>query len=120
MTDLAYHQAYIRLRSKTTGEWFVHRELRRKLVEDAERQEKSLAEVVTRILAERFGTPYEPAGRRSNPSREDKDILNLRIPRLVWMPVEIMAAQTGRSAEDLARELLCKHYGLTPSSPTPA
>lgn len=107
-----YHQAYIRLRSKTTREWFVHPDLRSRLVADAIEQETSIADVATRILADRFAVSYEAARRRSNPSLDDKDVLNMRVPRAVWRVIKTVANESDRDDNDVARAILCSHYGL--------
>lgn len=105
----ANQQSFIRLRSKTSGEWFAHPDLRRHLVEDAREQNSNMTEIAIRILCEHFGIDYEPGGRRAT-ARPEADVLNLNLPP------EVRAAlkRTYDPYTDGAREILCLHYGLEP------
>lgn len=103
-----HHQAFVRLRSHTTGRWFVDPELRPKLVADAEAQDSNLTEVAVKILCDRFGVPYEANGRKTAP-RGSGDELNLRIPTALY---RILSATYGAKYQDGIRQALCQHYGL--------
>lgn len=106
-------QAYVRLRSKTTGEWFAHPDLRPRLVADANERGVNMTEVAVGILCEEFGVEYEPNGRRTDPKVAD-DILNISS-----IPHEVMVQLKQRYERHLdgAREILCRHYGLKPGRP---
>lgn len=106
-----YRQAFIRLRSHTTGEWFVHPELRPRLVADADAQGSNLTQVAVRILSERYGVPYAENGRRTSPKQDDV-ILNLRLPAKLAAKIGAAAAQRGAKYQDAIRADLCAHYGL--------
>lgn len=116
MTNPDYHQAYIRLQSKTTSEWFVHPDLRHRLVADAEAQGSNLSEVAIKILADKYGVAYVSNGRRTAP-KEDPVILNLRLPRPLYAAIARAALPTyGPKYQDAIRADLCAHYGLSVSA----
>lgn len=109
MTTEAKVQRLIRLRSVTTREWYADRELRPRLVADANEQDTNLTEIVLMILAKRLGYSYAPNGRRTEPS-SNEEIIKLDVPleldRLV-----------GGAYPDLTRpkamiRILSSHYGL--------
>jgi hypothetical protein len=107
-----YEQAFIRLRSKTTGRWFVHPELRARLVAQAEAEGSNLSEVAIKILADRHGVQYASNGRRTAP-KEDKDILNLRLPRPLYDAIVRAAGpRYGAKYQDAIRADLCAHFQL--------
>lgn len=104
-------QAFVRLRS-TTGEWFVHEDLRRRLVADAEAQETNLTEVALGILAERHRIKYVPTGRRTTPRTDDVEFLNLGVPEKLARAIRTAAARADVNWIDQIRYDLQDHYGL--------
>lgn len=114
-------QTFIRLRSKATGEWFVHPDLRTRLVEDAERLDTSLTDVVNRILAARFQVTYEPQTRPSKRTEGVEDQLTLRLTPQIETAAKVLAATSGAPWQDVLRRTLSDHYGLpTDGSPVAA
>lgn len=111
MPNPGYHQAYVRLRSLTTGAWLVHPELRPRLVADALRQETNLTEVAAQILADRYKVPYTPKSRRTSP-RIEENFINMRLPDKLWASIGVAASRAGRKDMDEVRYTLCAHYGL--------
>lgn len=110
--DMADHfQAFVRLRSHTTGEWLVPEELRPKLVADAEAAGSNLTEVVLQILAARYRVAYEPNGRRTAPSKNGEE-LNLRLPWPLKTAIGASANENGTTLQDEIRASLSAHYGL--------
>ena len=102
-------QVYVRIRSKTTGEWLVHPELRGKLIETAEAKETNITDVVNEILSQAVGVAYSPARRKSKP-RPDEDKLVLKMsPELV---TALQIRYPGSKWQNGVRYLLCAHYGL--------
>lgn len=99
--------AYVRLRSKTTDEWFVHPELRSRLVADARAQGTNMTAVAVKILCDEYGVPYSGSARKTEP-RSDDDKIVLRLP------VDLNAAirRRHRLWQDGLRGSLCRHYGL--------
>lgn len=109
-----YHDAYVRLRSKPTGRWLVHPDLRTKLVEDAHKAERTLTDMIVGILADRYDVEHAGRTRRARRVSDDGDVLKLRIPIDVWRAVSVHAATQDRDPNDVIRHALCSHYGLTP------
>lgn len=107
--DSEHHQAFVRLKSKTTGDWFVAPELRARLVADAQEQGTNLTEVAVGILCRRYSVAYEPNGRRANPKADD-GVLNLRLPVRLYRAIK---ASTDGPYQDAIRAALCEHYGLS-------
>lgn len=103
-----YKQAYVRLRSHTTGAWFVHPDLRPRLVADAEEQGSNLTEVALRILCDRYRVPYAVNGRRTSPKPAD-EILNVRLPMALYRAIK---SSNDVPYQDAIRADLCAHYGL--------
>lgn len=101
-------QTYVALRSRKTGEWFVHPELRSKMVADAQERGTSLTDLTVHILCQHFKVDYTPNVRKSEPD-EDKGYLMLRLPP--ELERAISATYPKRSAEGI-RQVLCVHYGL--------
>lgn len=116
MSEPDHFQTFVRLRSQTTGEWFVPPELRPRLVADAEEHDSNLTELVIVILAKRFKVPFEATGRKTAPSKNGEE-LNLRLPMALYKAIAVAAAgQHSVQREILAA--LCANYSLT--LPTPA
>lgn len=111
MAQDGYHQTFIRLRSHTTGEWLTHKDLRPRLVKEATQTETNLTEVVLRILAERYGVPYEPTGRKTAPAKNGEE-LNLRLPLPLKTAIGAEANVIGHSLQRQILADLCDHYEL--------
>lgn len=106
--------AFVRLRSKTTGDWFVHPDLRRRLVADARDQGTNMTEVALRILADAYGVDYAGEARKTEP-RDDDDKIVLRLP--VELRDAIKRAHPDHWQDGL-RATLCAHYRLAvPQNP---
>lgn len=113
-----FHQAWVRFRSLSTGEWLVHPDLRTRLIEDAERHGTNLTDVALAILSDRYKIPHQQSSRRTVP-RADGDFLNMRVPVRLWKAIRAAANRSGRKDMDELRFALCSHYGLrVPPAPT--
>ncbi|MFL5313063.1 MAG: hypothetical protein ACJ79H_21735 [Myxococcales bacterium] len=105
-------QAFVRLRSGSSGELLVPAELRQRLAEDAKDRGTNLTEVVVSILAKRYGVECEVDQRDTKPSKSG-DWLNLRLPLPLYQALELARIGSGRrSYQDELRGALCVHYGL--------
>jgi hypothetical protein len=118
MSEDGFFQAFVRLRSHSTGEWLVPPELRPKLVADAEAKGSNLTEVVLGILAAHYKVPFEPAGRKTKPSRNGEE-LNLRLPMRLYRAIAMSAARYPRTVQREILATLCTHYGLRLTKPPP-
>lgn len=114
MSPADFYDAYVPLRSKTDGAWFVDETLRPRLVADANDQNRNLTDVAIAILCAHFELEYEPNGRASSPKR-DEAMLRLRLPLALD---DAIARERGTRAE-VIRRILSDHYGLAiPAKPT--
>lgn len=96
------------MRSRKSGEWFVHESLRARMVEDARVSGSSLSDVANRILCAHFDLPYEQMPQRAAP-REGGDNLNFRVS------VELdraVSERFGKHRLDGVRKVLCAYYGI--------
>lgn len=116
MSSAEFFQAFVRLRSHTTGEWLAPEALRSKLVADAEAQESNLTDVVIQILADTYRVPCEASGRRTKPNANGEE-LNLRLPMPLYQAIAAAAATHPRSVQREILDALCKHYGLELGAP---
>lgn len=111
---------FIRLRSKSTGEWLVHPDLRDKLIEEAEHEGTNMTDQIIQILADRYRVSYEPGGRKTNPG-DDNGVINLgdAIPEKLEMAIKRAAVRhkTGTWIDQIRRDL-CEHFDL-PMPPKP-
>lgn len=101
-------QTYVALRSRKTQEWFVHPDLRTRMVADAQERGTSLTDLTVLILCEHFKVPYTPNVRKSQPE-DDKGYLMLRLP--VELERAIGAVYPRGTAEAI-RITLSAHYDL--------
>lgn len=107
-----YFQAFVRLRSRSTGEWLVPPELREKLAADARERGSNLTEVVVSILARRYNVACDPTVRGTAPS-PTAEHLNLRLPMELYRELELARIASGRRSYQLEfLAALCAHYGL--------
>lgn len=111
-----HFQTFVRLRSHTTGEWFVPPELRPRLVADAEAQDTNLTELVIQILAKRFKVPFEATGRKTAPSKNGEE-LNLRLPMALYKAIAVSAAAHPHSVQREILGALCANYSLALPAP---
>jgi hypothetical protein len=109
-----HFQAFVRLRSHTTGDWIAPKELRPLIVKDADGG--NLTEVVVKILADVFKIPFEPNGRKTAPSKNAEE-LNLRLPWDLKTAIGARANENGRSLQREIIAVLCDHYGLALPEP---
>lgn len=101
---------YVRLRSKTTNEWFVHPELRDRMVAEANEKQTNLTDLAVQILCQRFGVPYVENKRRSSPTTDaDVDVLNFGMPPELQ---RVISASYPTHRMDGIRKALCAYYGL--------
>jgi hypothetical protein len=110
------HIAFVRLRSKTTREWFVHEDLRPRLVADAAERGTNLSDVAVDVLCKRFAIPFEPNGRKTHPQRDD-DVINLRLPAALY---RALVSAYAVKYQDGIRHVLCAYYGLSVPERAPA
>lgn len=103
------HHALIRLRSTKDGAWFVHPELRSRLVADATAAESNLTDLVNGILAGRLNARFEPTGVAREQETDDADVLSIRLAMPVYAK---LAARYGAKYVDGIRHELCGHYEL--------
>lgn len=102
------HDAHVRLRSKKDGAWFVHPDLRPRLVEDAKDQGSNMTDVALGILHKRYGLTFVPNGRVTDPRPED-DIIRLRLPQPLYTA---LVRSHGVKYVEAIRQILCAHYAL--------
>lgn len=114
----ARKQAFVRIVSRGPNpRWFVHPELRTRIVEDATSLGLSLNDRVCQILAGRYGVPYETRQRKTAPEKTAEE-LNLSIPWPLYDKVQAAADKARRSsrkpytASDEIRRVLSAKYGL--------
>lgn len=81
------------------------------MVADAETRGTNLTDLAKQILCNYFNVPYTPNLRKSSP-RVEQDILNFGVPPELDRVIRTQAALAGRDPLDLARLVLCAHYGL--------
>lgn len=107
------HKVFVRTRSETDGEWFVHQDLRERLVDDAREKSTNLTSVVVQILADHFNVPLTVSTRTTAPSGDYDKLIQLRIPSSLLTPIDFAAAQAHHTRAQEIRVVLCAHYGLT-------
>lgn len=110
---------FIRLRSKTTGDWLVHPDLRDHLIVEAEADGTNMTDQIIAILAERYRIPYTPGGRKTNPG-DDGDVINLgdALPPRLERAIKTQAARADGTWIDQIRRDLCDYFEL-PIPPKP-
>ena len=101
-------QTCVPLRSRPTGEWFVHPDLRTRMLQDAQARGTSLTDLTVQILCQHFHVPYTPNVRKSSPAA-DKDQLMLRLP--FDLESAISGAYPRRMSHGI-RSALSAHYSL--------
>ena len=79
--------------------------LKRALVREVARRGGNLNDLATGILAERFGVPHSPTGRRS-PLAGASGVTLLRMPEALKAAIDAEAARTGAHANDVILQVL--------------
>ncbi len=101
-------QAFVRLRSKTTGAWLAHPDLRPRLVAEAAEKNTNLNDLILTILSAHFNVPHEPSTKSSSP-KEDNDVLLFGLPPALARAV---ALSYPNHKMDGIRYVLCAYFGL--------
>lgn len=113
-TKNGVRQHFIRLRLRGgKGSWLVHPDLKARIVDDAEKAGTNMTAVTVGILAQRYGVPYEPTGRRTKPTRngyEFRIYLSAELARKIER-ASIKRFGHSRPVEEI-RYVLQEHYGL--------
>lgn len=106
------HQiAYVRLKSASTGRWFVHPDLRAVIVKRAAEKDASMTDVAVGALAEVYGVAFTPSGRKTSASA-DSDVIKMNVPISVWNAIGRAAQRRGLQPYDELRRALCQSFGL--------
>src|SRR5712691_10757652 len=85
--------------------------LKRSLVREVARSGGNLNDVAVGILAERFGVPHSPTGRRS-PLPGGSGVVVLRMPAELKQAVQAEAFRSGSNTNDVILESFALHLGL--------
>jgi myo-inositol-1-phosphate synthase len=85
--------------------------LKRALVREVARRGGNLNDLATGILAERFGVPYTPTGRRS-PLAGASGVTLLRMPEALKASIDGEAARAGSHANDVILQVLADELGI--------
>lgn len=95
----------------------VPRDLRAKLIEDAEEQESNVTDVAVAILAERYKVAVpESRGRRTTPNPDSQSML-LRVPERLHTAIAHAAVTNKTSAAKQIIADLCSYYTLPVPDP---
>lgn len=111
MARSGYIIKLVPLRSKPNGEWLVHPDLRKQIVEQAANDGHSMNEAIVKILADKVGVDFAPAQRKTAPAKENVDQFVIHMPIAVHKGLERKTTYPA-SIQDTIRRLLCEHYGL--------
>lgn len=101
-------KTYVAFRSRDGDEWFVHPDLRSRMVAEAAERGLSLSGLTVLILSEHFGVPYTPKPKTTQPD-EDRAYLMFRLPE--DLDRAIGAAYGSRKSEAI-RKILSGRYSL--------
>ena len=85
--------------------------LKRALVREVARRGGNLNDFATGTLAERFGVPYTPTGRRS-PLAGGSGVTLLRMPDALKASIDAEAARTDSHANDVILQVLADELGI--------
>lgn len=117
-TKRELRQHFIRLRSRDDGTWLVHPDLKSKIVADAVDQGSNMTEVCQAILAEAYGVPFEPSGRKAVASPDGYEF-RIYLPADLSRKIATASIRRygrPRPVEEI-RFALHAHYGLRPPGP---
>src|SRR5262245_15234594 len=82
------------------------------LVREAARRNSNVNDIAAGILAERFGVPYEPSGRRRKVLAGGSPVLLLRVPQQLKEEIHAFAARSGANANDVILAALADGLGV--------
>jgi myo-inositol-1-phosphate synthase len=85
--------------------------LKQALVREVARRGGNLNDLATGILAERFGVPYTPTGRRS-PLAGTSGVTLLRMPAALKAAIDAEAARSGAHANDVILQVLADDLAI--------
>lgn len=106
MATMTYAKQYVRLTD----------DIKRALVEDAERNESSVNATAVTILADAFDVDFDrPA--RARTAEADKTAVVLDMPSKLRTKIAYAAAARDESKSDVIRGTLATHYGLVYVAP---
>jgi myo-inositol-1-phosphate synthase len=88
--------------------------LKRRLAREVVRRQSTLNDVAVELLAERFGVPFEPSGRRGRAPGETGAVL-LRVPPELKRQLEAGARKRATSTNNLIVESLYEQLGVAPT-----
>jgi myo-inositol-1-phosphate synthase len=86
-------------------------QLKRRLVHETEARASNLNDVAVRILADRFGMPYEGSGRRS-PAAGTSGVVLLRLPPGLKRRIQLEAFERSGNTNDVILETLSERLGI--------
>jgi myo-inositol-1-phosphate synthase len=86
------------------------------LVREAARRGSNVNDVAAGILAERFGLPYIPTGRRRKVLAGSSPVLLLRVPQELKEEIRAEASRTGANANDVVLAALSDGLGIPRTS----
>ena len=89
----------------------------RRLAKQAERQNTSAANIVGRILADRYGLRFEPSTRKQRRPLTEPS-LSVRLPDELWNAVEAEAVGRGITMRSVILDALSERFGLKAPEPT--
>jgi myo-inositol-1-phosphate synthase len=88
--------------------------LKRRLAREVVRRQSTLNDVAVELLADRFGVPFEPSGRRGRAPGETGAVL-LRVPPELKRQLEAGAHERATSTNNLIVESLSEQLGVAPT-----
>ncbi len=86
------------------------------LVRETARRETNVNDVAAGILADSFGLPYTPTGRRRKVLAGSSPVLLLRVPQELKDVIHAEASQRGSNANDVILAALAEGLGVPPVS----
>lgn len=108
-----YVTRFVRLRGRPDGAWLVHPDMRPRLVDFATSEGISMTDAIVKILCDKFGVTHDVTPRKTTPEPK-ADEINLRIPAALDTVLDRKArARRKTSVQDIIRQTLCEHFGLT-------
>jgi myo-inositol-1-phosphate synthase len=86
--------------------------LKEALVRETARRRSNVNDVTAGILADSFGVPYEPSGRRRKVLAGGSPVVLLRVPEELKEEIHAQAARTGANANDVILAALADGLGI--------
>ena len=90
--------------------------LKQALVRETARRHSNVNDVAVGILAEEFGTSYEPSGRRRKVLAGGSPVILLRVPQELKDEIQAEAARSGANANDVILVALADGLGVPSAS----